>query len=88
MARPLYVVRLYIAGNKGRSSGAVENLKKLLDKGMPGQYNLEVVDVSKSPVLAREHDLIALPTIIRTLPAPVQKFVGNLSDENGSRGCI
>ncbi len=83
MAKPLYVVRIYVAGNTGKSSGAAENLKKLLDREMPGQYKFEVVDVSKNPALARKHDLIALPTIIRTLPTPVQKFVGNLSDENG-----
>jgi circadian clock protein KaiB len=83
VAKPLYVVRLYVAGNKGRSSGAIENLKQLLDREMPGQYNLKVVDVSKNPALARTHDLIALPTIICTLPAPVRKFVGNLTDGNG-----
>jgi circadian clock protein KaiB len=83
MAKPQYVVRIYVAGNTGKSSGAIENLKRILDKEMPGQYKIVVVDVSKNPALAREHNLIALPTIIRTLPAPVQKFVGNLSDENG-----
>jgi circadian clock protein KaiB len=83
MAKSLYVVRLYIAGDKGRSFRAAENLNKLLDSDMQVQYNLEVVDVSRNPALARKHDLTALPTIIRTLPTPVQKFVGNLSDENG-----
>jgi circadian clock protein KaiB len=83
MAKPQYVVRIYVAGNTGKSSGAIENLKRILDKEMPGQYNIEIIDVSKKPALAREHNLIALPMIIRTLPAPVRKFVGNLSDENG-----
>ena len=83
MSKTLYEVRIYVAGNTGKSSGAIENLKKLLTREMPGQYKLEVVDVSKEPALAQEHDLIALPTIIRTLPTPVQKFVGNLKDENG-----
>jgi circadian clock protein KaiB len=83
MAKPQYVVRIYVAGNTGKSSGAIENLKRILDKEMPGQYNIEIIDVSNKPALAREHNLIALPMIIRTLPAPVRKFVGNLSDENG-----
>jgi circadian clock protein KaiB len=83
MVKRLYVIRLYVAGNKGRSLGVVENLKKLLDKEMPGQYSLKVVDVSRNPALAREHDLLALPAIIRTLPTPIQKYVGNLSDERG-----
>lgn len=63
--------------------GPSKNLKKLLDKEMPGQYYLEVVDVPRNRALARTHDLIALPTIIRTLPAPAQKLVGDLSDEHG-----
>jgi circadian clock protein KaiB len=83
MARASYVLRIYIAAGHAPSQGVVEKITTFLDGEMPGQYKFEVVDVSKNPEMTREHNLIALPTIIRTLPAPVRKFVGNLADESG-----
>jgi circadian clock protein KaiB len=82
MAHPTYVWRVYVAGQKGRSRWAVENLKKICDKELPGQYKIEVVDVSKNPRAAIENNLTALPAVFRTLPAPVRKFVGNWANEN------
>ena len=82
MANPTYVWRVYVAGQKGRSRWAVENLKKVCEKELPGQYKIEVVDVSKNPRAAVENNLIALPAVVRTLPAPVRKFVGNWANED------
>jgi circadian clock protein KaiB len=82
MARPTHVLQVYVAGEKGRSRLAVQNLKKICEKELPGQYRIEVVDVSKNPQVAIENNLVALPAVVRTLPAPVRKFVGNWANEN------
>ena|ERR1700739_3911022 len=82
MAKPKYVLRVYVAGEKGRSRSAVQNLKMICEKEFSGQYTIEVVDVSKNPRAAVENNLIALPAVVRTLPAPVQKFVGNWANED------
>jgi circadian clock protein KaiB len=77
MARPTHVLRVYVAGETGRSRSAVQNLKKVCEKELAGQYRIEVIDVSKNPQVAIENNLIALPAVFRTLPSPVRKFVGN-----------
>jgi circadian clock protein KaiB len=82
MARPTHVLRVYVAGETGRSRSAVQNLKKVCEKELPGQYRIEVIDVSKTPQVAIENNLIALPAVFRTLPSPVRKFVGNWADED------
>jgi circadian clock protein KaiB len=82
MANLTCVWRVYVAGQKGRSRWAVENLKKICEKELPGQYKIEVVDVSENPRAAVENNLTALPAVFRTLPAPVRKFVGNWANEN------
>ena len=82
MAKPTYVLRVFVAGEKGRSRSAVQNLKKVCEKEMPGQYKIEVVDVSKNPQAAIENNLIALPAVVRTLPSPVRKYVGNWANED------
>src|ERR1700722_19122324 len=82
MAKPTYVLQVYVAGEKGRSRWAVENLKKICEKELPGKYKIEVVDVSKNPRAAVENNLTALPAVFRTLPAPVRKFVGNWANED------
>ena len=81
MAKPTYVLQVYVAGEKGRSRSAIENLKKICEKELPGQYKIEVVDVSKNPRVAVENNLTALPAVFRTLPSPVRKFVGNWANE-------
>jgi circadian clock protein KaiB len=82
MAKPTYVLQIFVAGEKGRSRSAVQNLKKICEKELPGQYKIEVVDVSKKPRAAIENNLTALPAVFRTLPAPVRKFVGNWANED------
>jgi len=82
MAKPTYVLQVYVAGQRGRSHSAIENLKKICEKELPGQYKIEVVDVSENPRAAVENNLTALPAVFRTVPAPVRRFVGNWADEN------
>lgn len=82
MAKPTYVLQVFVAGEKGRSRLAVQNLKKVCEKEMPGQYKIEVVDVSKNPEAAIENNLIALPAVVRTLPSPVRRYVGNWANED------
>jgi circadian clock protein KaiB len=82
MANPTYGGRVYIAGQKGRSRWVVENLKKICEKELPGQYKIEVVDVSNNPRATVENNLAALPAVFRTMPALVRKFVGNWANED------
>jgi len=71
---------LYVAGETPKSLAAIRNLKQLCEENMAGAYEIEVVDLRKEPKLAREHDIVAIPTLVRSLPVPVQKIIGDLSD--------
>jgi circadian clock protein KaiB len=82
MSKPPYVLQVFVAGERGRSRSAVENLKKICEKELPGQYKIEVVDVSKNPRAAILNNLTALPAVFRTVPAPVRRFVGNWADDD------
>jgi circadian clock protein KaiB len=74
-----YRLRLYIAGRTRDSIAAIANLKKLCEDNLPGKYRIEVVDLLKSPQLAKCDQIIAIPTLVRRLPPPVKKIAGNLS---------
>ena len=78
--RAKYILRLYVIGSSARSLRAVYNLKKLCEEHFPNDYELEVIDVYKHPEIAREEQIIAVPMLVKKLPAPLQKFVGDLSD--------
>lgn len=71
---------LYIAGQTPKSVSAIENLERICAEHLPGRYRIEVVDLRKSPQLAREHNIIAIPTLVRELPTPIRKIIGDLSD--------
>lgn len=71
---------LYVAGETPKSVAAIRNLKKLCEENMTGTYEIDVVDLRKEPNLAREHNIVAIPTLVRSLPVPVQKIIGDLSD--------
>jgi circadian clock protein KaiB len=72
---------LYIAGQTPKSLAAIRNLEALCNaEGSAGAYEVEVIDLKQHPQLAREHNIIAIPTLVRSLPAPVQKIIGDLSD--------
>ena len=72
-------LRLYIAGQTPNSIAAIANLKKICEDKLKGKYRIEVVDLLKKPQLAKGDQIIAIPTLVRRLPPPVKKIVGNLS---------
>jgi circadian clock protein KaiB len=73
-------LRLYVAGQTPRSLAAISNLKKLCVKYPNERYRLQVVDLAKHPELARSHQILAIPTLVRSLPVPIRKIIGDLSD--------
>jgi circadian clock protein KaiB len=75
-----HTLRLYIAGQTPRSTAAVANLKTLCETHLPGRYKIEVIDLMKTPTLARDHQILAIPTLVRELPSPVKKIIGDLSN--------
>jgi circadian clock protein KaiB len=81
--RPIqkYVLRLYITGQTPRSLRSVENLRKLCEKHLKGRFALEVVDIYQQPALAAEGQIIAAPTVIKLMPLPLRRLVGDFSDQ-------
>jgi circadian clock protein KaiB len=75
-------LRLYVAGQTPKSLAAMNNLRRLLDQHMPGAYTVEVVDLLANPRLAKEDQIVAIPTLVRKLPRPLRKIIGDLSDEH------
>jgi len=73
-------LRLYIAGNTPRAAKAFENLKAICEETMKGLYRIEVIDLLKNPRLASGDQIVAVPTLVRKLPVPVRKIIGDLSD--------
>jgi circadian clock protein KaiB len=74
-----YRLRLYIAGQTPNSIAAIANLKKICEEKLHGKYRIEVVDLLEKPQLAKGDQIIAIPTLVRRLPPPVKKIIGNLS---------
>ena len=75
-----YRLRLYVAGQTPKSLAAFANLKKICEEHMPGQYEIEVIDLLKKPQLARGDQILAIPTLVRRLPEPIKKIIGDLSN--------
>ena len=71
---------LYVLGESPRSVAAIDNLRKLCEEYMAGNYRIEVIDLLKKPLLSREHQIVAIPTLVRKLPVPIRRIVGDLSD--------
>ena len=76
----VYVLRLYITGTTPKSTRAVHNLIKVCQEHLVGRYDLEVIDIYQQPALAQAEDIIAVPTLIKKQPLPVQKLLGDLSN--------
>jgi circadian clock protein KaiB len=76
-----YVLRLYVTGMTQRSMQAIANLRAICESRLRGRYELEVVDIYARPQLARDEQIIAAPTLIKKLPLPLRRIVGDLSDE-------
>ena len=75
-----YVLRLYVAGQTPNSVQAIANLKKICAEHLAGRYQLQVVDLLEKPQLARGDQILAIPTLVRRLPLPVRRIIGNLSN--------
>jgi circadian clock protein KaiB len=75
-----YVLRLYVTGQTPRSLRAIENIKRICEEHLHGRYELEVIDIYQRPSLAVGERIVAAPTLIKSLPSPIRRFVGDLSD--------
>jgi circadian clock protein KaiB len=73
-------LRLYIAGETSRSRAALENVQKICDEHLPGKYHVEVIDLLKHPQLAAGDQIVAVPTLVRRLPPPLKRLIGDLSN--------
>jgi circadian clock protein KaiB len=80
-AKPeMYTLRLYLAGQTPRSVAALANLKEICEEHLAGRYKLQVVDLLENPQLARGDQILAIPTLVRKLPLPVRRIIGDLSN--------
>lgn len=75
-----WTLRLYVAGQSPRSSAALDNLKRICREQLRGRYRIEVVDLLKNPRLAKDDQILAIPTVVRKLPPPVRRMIGDLSE--------
>jgi circadian clock protein KaiB len=76
----IWTLRLYVAGQTTKCMIAFSNLKTICEEHLPGKYKIEVIDLLENPKLASDHQILAIPTLIRKLPEPIRKIVGDLSD--------
>ncbi len=79
LATARYVLKLYVTGSTPRSAQALSNIRKICDEHLEGRYDLEVVDISLHPTLAEGEQIIAAPTLIKLLPLPLRRFIGDMS---------
>jgi circadian clock protein KaiB len=76
----VWTLRLYVAGQTPNSVRAFANLKKICEEHLPGRYRVEVIDLITNPQLARGDQILAVPTLVRQLPTPIKKIIGDLSN--------
>jgi circadian clock protein KaiB len=79
---PEYVLRLYVVAGSPASRRAVSNLRAVCEEQLDGRYTLEVIDLREQPALAGERDILAIPTLVRELPPPAQRLIGDLSNRD------
>ena len=79
-AEEVWTLRLYVAGQTPKSVRAFANLKKICETHLAGRYRIEVIDLVKNPQLARGDQILAVPTLVRQLPTPIKKIIGDLSN--------
>lgn len=77
---PAYDLRLYVAGQSPKSLRAIDNLRKVCEEHLEGRFRVELIDLLENPRLARGDEIIAVPTLVRKLPEPIRKIIGDLSD--------
>jgi len=75
-----YNLRLYVAGQTPKSMAAISNLKRICETHLPGRYNITIIDLMKDPALAQRDQIVAIPTLIRHLPEPLKRIIGDLSN--------
>jgi circadian clock protein KaiB len=75
-----YVLRLYVTGTTPQSAQAIKNIKTICEEHLQGRYELEVIDLYQQPGLAKSEQIVAVPTLIKKLPLPLHRLIGNLSD--------
>jgi circadian clock protein KaiB len=75
-----YILKLYVAGQSPKSVNAIANIKKICEENLQGRYELDVIDLYQQPQLAQGEQIIALPTLIRKLPPPLRRIIGDLSN--------
>ena len=75
-----YNLRLYVAGQTPKSMAAIANIRKLCDQYLPGRCTVDIIDLTKDPALAQRHQILAVPTLIRELPEPIRRIIGDLSN--------
>ncbi len=78
----MFELRLYVAGMKPKSLRAITNVRRICEEHLAGRYELEVVDLYQNPILAKGDQIVAVPTLIKKLPAPLQKLIGDMSDDD------
>jgi circadian clock protein KaiB len=78
--RKEYILRLYVAGTSAKSIRAVANIKEICESSLKNRYDLEVIDIYQRPVLLKGEQIIAAPTLVKELPLPLRKFIGDMSD--------
>jgi len=76
-----WILRLYVAGQSARSAAALHNLEAICEQHLAGRYRIELIDLLKQPQLARGDQIVAVPTLVRHLPPPMKKIIGDLSNE-------
>ena len=76
-----YVLRLYVAGATPKSNQAITTIKHICEEHLKGRYELEVVDIYQQPTLAQGEQIIAVPTLVKSLPLPLRRFIGSMADE-------
>jgi circadian clock protein KaiB len=79
-AKSKYVLRLYVAGTSRKSARALQNLRNILKECGGEQYELQVIDIYQQPIFAKNDQIVAAPTLVKELPPPLQKFIGDLSN--------
>lgn len=75
-----YVLHLFVAGMNPKSLQAIENIKRICEKYLPGRYQLDVIDVYQQPIVAKDGQIVAAPTLIKELPPPLRKLVGSMAN--------
>ena len=80
-ANEKYVLRLYVTGMTPKSINAIENIRKICEENLQGRYDLEVIDIYQQPEYAKKEQLLAAPTLIKKLPLPLRKFIGDMSNK-------